>query len=134
MYLKIAELPRKFKILIMLISDLILIPLALWSAIALRLGTTSVPLDNIRWIFLLLPVFTIPIFIKFGLYRAVIRYFDEKILVTIVLGVTVPVLLISTIVMMTHTYGIPRSSIIIYWVICVMYITQYIIIDDLGIP
>lgn len=123
MYLKIAGLPRKFKILIMLISDLILIPLALWSAIALRLGTVAVPLDNIRWIFFVLPLFTIPIFIKLGLYRAVIRYFDEKILFTIILGMTLSVFILTTIIVMTQTLGIPRSSIVIYWVICVMYIT-----------
>lgn len=123
MYLKIAGLPRKFKILIMLISDLFLIPLALWSAIALRLGTVNVPLDNIRWIYLVLPLFTIPIFVKLGLYRAVIRYFDEKILLTILLGMTLSVCILTTLLLMTQTLGIPRSSIVIYWVICVMYMT-----------
>ncbi len=123
MYLKIASLPRKFKILIMLMADLVLIPLALWSAIALRLGTIAVPLDNIRWIFLILPLFTVPIFIRLGLYRAVIRYFDEKILFTIILGMTLSVALLTTVIVMTQTMGIPRSSIVIYWVICVMYIT-----------
>ena len=123
MYLKIAGLPRKYKILIMLISDLILIPLALWSAIALRLGTVAVPLDNIRWIFFILPLFTIPIFVRMGLYRAVIRYFDEKILFTIIFGMTLSVALLTTIIVMTQSMGIPRSSIVIYWVICVMYIT-----------
>ncbi|MBC7457238.1 MAG: polysaccharide biosynthesis protein, partial [Bdellovibrionaceae bacterium] len=103
MYLKIAGLPRKFKILIMLISDLILIPLALWSAIALRLGTVAVPMDNIRWIFFVLPLFTVPIFIKLGLYRAVIRYFDEKILFTIILGMTLSVCLLTTVIVMTQT-------------------------------
>ncbi len=123
MYLKIASLPRKFKILIMLMSDLVLIPLAFWSAIALRLGTIAVPLDNIRWIFIVLPLFTIPIFIRLGLYRAVIRYFDEKILFTIILGMTLSVALLTTVIVMTQTMGIPRSSIVIYWVICVVYIT-----------
>jgi FlaA1/EpsC-like NDP-sugar epimerase len=123
MYLKIAELPRKFKILVMLLSDLCLIPLALWSAIALRLGTINVPMDNIRWIFFVLPLFSIPIFVKLGLYRAVIRYFDEKILFTIVLGMTLSVFLLTTLILMTQAFGIPRSSIVIYWVICVMYMT-----------
>lgn len=123
MYLKIAEWPRKFKILIMLLSDLILIPAALWSAIALRLGTTTIPVESIWWIFVLLPIFTIPIFIKLGLYRAVIRYFDEKILLTVVLGVTSSMFFITMVIFMTQTPGIPRSSTVIYWVICVMYIT-----------
>ncbi len=123
MYLKIASLPRKFKILIMLLSDLILIPLALWSAIALRLGTTDLRLTGINWIFLVVPIVTIPIFIKLGLYRAVIRYFDERILFTVILGVTLSVCLITAVLVMTQTLAIPRSSIIIYWVFCVTYIT-----------
>jgi FlaA1/EpsC-like NDP-sugar epimerase len=123
MYLKIATLPRKIKILFMLLADLILIPFALWSAIALRLGTFTVPMETIWWIFIVIPIFTIPLFIKLGLYRAVIRYFDEKILLTVILGVTLSVFLITAVVVMTQTPGIPRSSIVIYWVISVTYIT-----------
>lgn len=122
MYLKVATLPRKFKVFAMVLSDLILIPLALWSSIALRLGTTIFPIDHIWWIFAILPVITIPIFARLGLYRAVIRYFDEKILLTVIFGVTLSVFFISTLVVMTQTLGIPRSSIVIYWVICVTYI------------
>lgn len=123
MYLKIASLPRKFKILIILLSDLVLIPMALWSAIALRLGTTELQLGNVNWIFVVLPVVTIPIFVKIGLYRAVIRYFDEKILYTVILGVTLSVFLMTMVLVMTQTLVIPRSSIVIYWVFCVTYMT-----------
>ena len=94
MYNQIATLPRKVKILMMLLADVILIPLAFWSAIALRLGTVYFPLNQIWWIFIVLPIFTVPVFIKLGLYRAVIRYFDEKILFTVVLGVLFSVFLI----------------------------------------
>ena len=68
MYLQIATLPRKIKILIMLLADMVLIPFALWSAIALRLGTIRVPMETIWWIFIVIPIFTIPLFIKLGLY------------------------------------------------------------------
>ena len=123
LFLKLANLPRKIKVWIMVFADLVLIPFALWSAIALRLGTFDVPLENIWWVFILVPLFTLPLFLRLGLYRAVIRYFDEKIILTIVLGVTLSVLLMTGVVFLTQTYGIPRSSIVIYWVICVTYIT-----------
>ena len=123
MYNQIATLPRKVKILMMLLADVILIPLAFWSAIALRLGTVYFPLNQIWWIFIVLPIFTVPVFIKLGLYRAVIRYFDEKILFTVVLGVLFSVFLITAIIVMTQTTGVPRSSLVIYGVISVSYIT-----------
>jgi len=107
----------------MVFADLVLIPFALWSAIALRLGSFDVPVENIWWVFVLIPLFTLPLFLRLGLYRAVIRYFDEKIILTIVVGVTLSVLLMTAVVFLSQTYGVPRSSIVIYWVICVTYIT-----------
>lgn len=123
LFSKLANLPRKFKIWIMVFADLVLIPFALWSAIALRLGSFDVPVENIWWVFVLIPLFTLPLFLRLGLYRAVIRYFDEKIILTIVVGVTLSVLLMTAVVFLSQTYGVPRSSIVIYWVICVTYIT-----------
>ncbi|MBC7419416.1 MAG: polysaccharide biosynthesis protein [Bdellovibrio sp.] len=118
----IAKLPRKFKILIMLICDVVLLPMALWSAIALRYGTFEPNVMAYWWIFLSLPFFTVPIFIRVGLYRAVIRYLDEQIIKTVFLGVTLSVLVLIAIVLMTQVQGLPRSSVIIYWVLASSYI------------
>jgi FlaA1/EpsC-like NDP-sugar epimerase len=123
MYNQIATLPRRIKILLMLALDTVLIPFALWSAIALRLGTPQFPVSQLWWILMVLPVLTIPAMIKLGLYRAVIRYFDEKIIFTVIIGVTFSVLVLTLLVVMAQVQGIPRSSIIIYWVISVLYIT-----------
>ena len=63
------------------------------------------------------------VFVRLGFYRAVIRYFDENILFTVILGVTLSVFLMTAVLVMTQTLAIPRSSIVIYWVFCVTYIT-----------
>lgn len=123
MYLKLASLPRKIKIIIVLLADILLIPLALWSAIALRIGTTDFSVEKFWWIFFALPFVTIPIFLKLGLYRAVIRFFDEKIIFTVILGMTTSVFILSLLLMLTNIISIPRSSIIIYWLISVTYLT-----------
>lgn len=122
MHLFIAKLPRKYKILIMLISDIILLPFALWSAIALRYGTFQPDVQSYWWLFFIVPIVTVPIFIRFGLYRAVIRFLDEQIIKTVLFGVTFSVLIIVAIVMMTRILGLPRSSIVIYWVMASAYI------------
>ncbi|AGH95676.1 polysaccharide biosynthesis protein [Pseudobdellovibrio exovorus] len=122
MHMSVARLPRRIKILIVLFSDLILLPLALWSAVALRFGTFQPYVQDYWWLFGVLPLFTIPIFARLGLYRAVIRYVDTEIMKTVLYGVTISVLLLTTIVTMTRVQGLPRSSIIIYWILSALYI------------
>ena len=52
----------------------------------------------------------------------VIRYLDEKIIRTVFYGVTLSVLILITIIVMARVQGLPRSSIVIYWVLSVSYI------------
>lgn len=122
MYLHLMSLPRRFKILIMLLCDVILLPLALWSAVALRLGTIHPPVEGYAWLFLVVPFITVPIFYRLGLYRAVIRFVDDKIIYTVISGVTLSVLLLMAVVVMGRVTELPRSSGIIYWVIASIYI------------
>lgn len=122
MFLRLAELPRKFKILIMLLCDVVLLPLALWSAVALRLGTFTPDVSAFWWVFFIVPFVTVPIFVRFGLYRAVIRYMDDKIIYTLIYGVSLSVLMLMAVVVMTKLVALPRSSIVIYWVIAIAYI------------
>lgn len=118
----LATMPRRYKILIMLLSDICLLPLALWSAIALRYSTLNPHVQPYIWLFFILPLFTVPIFVRLGLYRAVIRYVDEQIMKTVLIGVTLSVLALTAVVTMARIQGLPRSSIVIYWVIGVVYI------------
>lgn len=122
LHLYLATLPRKYKIFIMLVGDVLLLPLALWSAIALRYGTIQPDVKSYSWIFLLVPLITVPIFIRLGLYRAVIRYVDEKIIKTVLFGVALSVLLLAAVAMMAQVQGLPRSSILIYGVMSAAYI------------
>ncbi|KYG62284.1 capsular biosynthesis protein [Bdellovibrio bacteriovorus] len=124
MFLKIAALPRKTKILIMLLCDVVLLPLALYSAISLRFGTFYPVVSSYYWLFFLLPFLTVPIFIRVGLYRAVIRYMDDKIIATVFYGVTLSVFMLTAAVVMGRVEGLPRSSIVIYWIIAIAYIAS----------
>lgn len=124
MFVRIAGLPRKTKILIMLFCDVILLPLALYSAVALRLGTFTPDVSSFYWLFIILPFLTVPIFIRVGLYRAVIRYMDDKIIATVFYGVSLSVLMLTAAVVMGNISGIPRSSIVIYWITAIAYIAS----------
>ncbi len=124
MFVRIAGLPRRIKIFIMLFCDVILLPLALYSAIALRLGTIRPEVSTFWWLFLAVPFLTVPIFVRVGLYRAVIRYMDDRIIATVFYGVSLSVLMLTATVVMGNVVGVPRSSIVIYWIIAIAYITS----------
>ena len=109
------RLPRWQKHLVMLLLDCILLPFAIWAAFALRYSTWTPPLKDGMWLLLLAPIFTIPIFMKLGLYRAVIRYITGQAMVAVLQGVTLSALALTTISTLSKFEGIPRSVFIIYW-------------------
>lgn len=122
MHVFLLKLPRQSKRFIMLASDLVLLPMALWSAVALRLGNWLPDMSHLWWVLLAAPAIAIPIFIKINLYRAVVRYMDDKVVFVIFGGVTLAVLLLVAVVALSGVQGVPRSSFVIYWLIALLYI------------
>ena len=111
------SLSRVKKRLLMIITDVFLIILILLSSFSLRLGEWYWPNDEIGYLILIGPFVAIPIFIKFGLYRAIVRYIGFKALWIIVQAVSLFALSWGVIVLLSGIQGIPRSVIIINWLI-----------------
>lgn len=95
----LLALPRFCKLGMMVTFDIVAVTLSLIVAFMLRYGDSfelsSVP--ERLWIFLLIPVLTIPIFMGFGLYRQVIRYIGDRAAIQIMLGTATLSALIPTI-------------------------------------
>jgi FlaA1/EpsC-like NDP-sugar epimerase len=106
---KILNFSRTTKRLIVLGVDLMLLPLALWVSFSLRLGELYLPVGNISYLFFVLPVIAVPIFAKFGLYRAFIRYIGFRTMWAVVKSVSLYTLLWGVLVLLTATTGVPRS-------------------------
>lgn len=120
---KLLSFSRHNKMALLMLLDAVLLPLALWSAVILRLGGSWDPkLDPYLWIFFVPPFWVIPIFIHLGLYRAVVKYLDDKIVYTVLTGVTLAVLVLTAVITLAGMYPFPRSSIIIFWVFAMAYI------------
>lgn len=68
------------------------------------------------------PLVSIPIFIRLGLYRAVIRFIDHKIVYVVVLGVTLSVIALGAFGAFTQTAGYSRAVFGIYWVSAILYV------------
>jgi len=111
------SLSRLTKRTLMILTDLCIIFIVLLSSFSLRLGEWFWPQNEIIYLFLVGPFVAIPIFIKFGLYRAILRYIGFKALWTIVQAVSLFALSWGVIVLLSGIQGIPRSVIIINWII-----------------
>ena len=109
-------LSRVNKRLLMIFTDVLLIILVLLSSFSLRLGEWYWPNYEIAYLIFIGPIVAIPIFIKFGLYRAIVRYIGFRALWVIVQAVTLFALFWGVIVLLSGIQGIPRSVIIINWV------------------
>lgn len=116
---RMLGLSRRYKRALQVITDVLLINFALWLAFVVRLGIDDMvnPLISHPWLFVAAPVVAIPIFIRFGMYRAVMRYFGNDALIAIIKAVSLAALILALIVYWyaNHRYIVPRSIIFNYW-------------------
>ena len=104
----------------MLVLDSALIVTCLLAAFSIRLGYWFWPNDDLMLVIIGAPIIAAPIFIRFGLYRAVIRYIGFKALWAIINAVSLYALIWGIIGFMAALDGIPRSVIIINWILSLM--------------
>ncbi|WP_394236210.1 polysaccharide biosynthesis protein [Pseudomonas anguilliseptica] len=116
---RLVSLPRRQKRLIQVAMDVLLVWSALWLAFVVRLGDSQSiePLGGHAWLFALAPIIAIPLFIRFGMYRAVMRYFGNDALLAIGKAVTISALLLALAVYWHQAAPklIPRSMVFNYW-------------------
>ncbi len=116
---RLVRLPRRYKRLIQVSTDVLLVWAALWLAFVVRLGDTRniEPFGGHAWLFGIAPLIAIPFFIRFGMYRAVMRYFGNDALMAIAKAVTLSALLLSLAVYWRSDAPkvIPRSMVFNYW-------------------
>jgi FlaA1/EpsC-like NDP-sugar epimerase len=122
----ISDYFKKFKnpnIIALLLLDAILIPLALITAILIRLGGEWDPKINPQiWILFLMPLWSIPILIITGFYNAVLEYLDETFLIIAIIGVSLTITFLFILIYYFGYFAIPKTSIIIFWVFALVYL------------
>ncbi|AVJ21861.1 nucleoside-diphosphate sugar epimerase/dehydratase [Pseudomonas sp. MYb193] len=115
----LLSLSRRQKRVLQVFTDIILVWVALWLAFVVRLGIDDMinPVEMHLWLFVCAPVVAIPLFIRFGMYRAVMRYFGNDALIAIIKAVSLSSLIIGVLVYWysNHQHVVPRSIIFNYW-------------------
>jgi FlaA1/EpsC-like NDP-sugar epimerase len=122
--LKIAGLNRYSKRVIMMLSDSLLSIIILLSAFSIRLGYLYWPESNLIWLILGSPILAIPIFFSFKLYQSVIRYIGFKGFSSIAKAVSLYSAVWGLIGYMGLFEGIPRSVILINWMLSLIVISS----------
>ncbi|WP_235890803.1 polysaccharide biosynthesis protein [Pararhizobium mangrovi] len=112
-------LPRPAKRVLLIGSDIVLLLLVLETSFSLRLGNVFVPSNDQLALMLAAPVIAIPIFVRLGLYRAVIRYLPDRAIWVTVQAMSLATLLWVCLLFLTSMSGLegaPRSIPLFYWV------------------
>lgn len=112
-------LTRRQKRAFQVVTDIFLVWFALWMAFVVRLGIDELinPFNEYLWLFLSATVIAIPLFVRFGMYRAVMRYFGNDALIVIIKAVSLSSLILALVVYWSgnHQISVPRSVIFNYW-------------------
>lgn len=107
---------RMQKRLLILLLDALMLPVLLWASLSLGSNEIMVPVGNEWYIFLLAILIYFPVFIKFGLYRAVLRYLRTQTVTTILIATLITTVIWGfTVKFSGLTDDLTRSGVILYW-------------------
>lgn len=110
----ILNAPRPQKRLVSVAYDLLAIPLSIYLALALRLDTLTPNISSsLAYTMAATTIASIIIFIKIGLYRAVVRFMAEKAFTSLLIASGLSALVLATSSFLFQA-SMPRSTVIIY--------------------
>ena len=105
----LLALPRNSKRLVVMVLDLVLALISVWLAFYLRIDQLGMPENKQIFVYVISPALAIPIFIKFGLYRAIFRYTGMAALAATAKAIGVYSILFFLTLIFFKWNGVPRS-------------------------
>jgi FlaA1/EpsC-like NDP-sugar epimerase len=102
-------MPRWGKQAVVALVDIGLALLATWIAFGLRLDVWARPVDAQWYVYVLTPALALPIFMRFGLYRAIFRYTGQAALNATAKAVLLYSVLLTAVLLWNHWIGVPRT-------------------------
>src|SRR3569623_806057 len=120
---RLNRVPRRIKSLILVLFDAGARVIVLWLSYQMRLGGSFEP-TAAQWVIMLVaPAVALPIFLRLGLYRAVIRYLPERAIWTIVWAMMLATLawvFVLFIAEVSRFAVLPRTVPVIYFLLGVI--------------
>ncbi|MBB3144846.1 FlaA1/EpsC-like NDP-sugar epimerase [Phyllobacterium trifolii] len=118
----VSMMPRRYKQILLVIFDMVTLTFAIWLSYLLRFGEFFIPNSEQALLMVAAPLIGLPVFVRFGLYRSVIRYLPDKAIWTMIQAVTISVILwvcLAFLTLMTGAEGVPRAIPFLYWVLSI---------------
>ncbi|WP_457935733.1 polysaccharide biosynthesis protein [Mesorhizobium sp. 10J20-29] len=120
-------LPRGRKKFIFVCFDVALLLILQWVSFSLRLKVFFVPNFSQAILMIAAPAIALPVFIRMGLYRSVLRYLPERAIWTILQAASIAALGWVGLVFLTSMTGhggagVPRSTAVIYWLLSAFFL------------
>lgn len=116
----IINLPRPIKRAALICFDFVGLSAAIWLSYCLRYGALFFPDDRQFVLIFAGPIIAIPIFVRMGLYRAVIRYMPDRAIWAMLRAMSIAALAWVCLVFIAEMAGtglVPRSVPFLYWII-----------------
>ena len=105
----LLALPRNSKRLVVMALDVVLALITVWLAFYLRIDQMGKPENQQFFVYLIAPALAIPIFVRFGLYRAIFRYTGMAALTATAKAIGVYAILFFIVLLFFKWPGVPRS-------------------------
>ena len=102
-------MPRLGKQAVVAMVDIGLALLATWIAFGLRLDLWAWPVEAQWYVYSLTPALALPVFMYFGLYRAIFRYTGQAALNATTKAVVLYSVLLTAVLLWNHWIGVPRT-------------------------
>ena len=110
----IASLPRRQKQIVLVLMDICILPLMMWLAYAIRLARPNVQvMQGLDAWYIYVGICGIAIFALLGIYRAIVRSFNEDYLLRILIGTFIQIVALYTIKKLNVAF-IPMSIPLMY--------------------
>jgi FlaA1/EpsC-like NDP-sugar epimerase len=118
----LSELSPRTKVWIMIGGDALFLPLCMIASVAFRLGSIEEALDTALDVQLTLALLTLPVLGLAGLYRAVLRYIDLRVLIAASSALAAVVMLVFALALLFQIQMLPRSALLIFWFVAFAYV------------
>ena len=119
----LEQLPRRRKQAIAVLTDMVALPLALWTALALRLGEINPDVAQFWPAFVVSGLVCIPVFGSLGLYRHVVRHMGNQAMMAVLKGATIAAVVVASVAYLVPLQGFPRSVPMIFWLLTLVYVS-----------
>ena len=118
----LSALSPRHKVFVMIGGDALFLPLCMFAATVFRLGDVSAALETVPVVQLALAWLALPVLGAAGLYRAVVRYIDLRLLAAASGALAVVVLLVFLLALAFEVRVLPRSALLIFWFVAFAYV------------